>query len=136
MRPPEQVKQDLAKQWLSKADADVAVAELLFSHGEAYHEPLAFHCQQAAEKYLKALLTWLQLEFPKTHDIGQLLDLLSPRAPDVADALQALTSLTPFGVAARYPGPIALISGARAAEALDLARTARKVVIAHMAGLA
>lgn len=64
------------KQWLGKADRDLAVAELLLGQGAVYYEALAFHCQQAGEKYLKALLTWYQVEFPRTHDIGQLLDLL------------------------------------------------------------
>jgi HEPN domain-containing protein len=31
-----------------------------------------FHCQQAAEKVLKAYLTWNGRTFPKTHSIGEL----------------------------------------------------------------
>lgn len=35
-----------------------------------------FHCQQSAEKYLKALLEELGAAIPKTHDLEDLADLL------------------------------------------------------------
>jgi len=127
MRPPEQVRRDLVRQWLAKTDRDLAVAELLLGEGAAYYEALAFHCQQAGEKYLKALLTWYQVEFPRTHDIGQLLDLLAQVAADAADSLQLLESLTPYGVAPRYPGEPLELSDAQACEAVALARLARTI---------
>ncbi len=37
-----------------------------------------FHCQQAAEKRLKALLAIREGHFPRTHDIGQLIELAEP----------------------------------------------------------
>jgi len=50
-------------------------------------EIVGFHCQQAVEKYLKVLLTFYQIEFPKTHEIERLLALVSGANPNVADAL-------------------------------------------------
>ncbi|MBW1960508.1 MAG: HEPN domain-containing protein [Deltaproteobacteria bacterium] len=38
---------------------------------------VCFHAQQCAEKYLKAFLTFKNIDFPKTHDIGELLALVS-----------------------------------------------------------
>jgi HEPN domain-containing protein len=132
MRRPEEVKRELVQQWLAKADGDLAVAELLLSQGPGYYEALAFHCQQAGEKYLKALLTWYQVEFPRTHDIGQLLDLVALASPDVAESLQPLASLTPYGVAPRYPGEPLELSDAQAREAVDLARLARAIASHHL----
>jgi HEPN domain-containing protein len=71
---------------------------------EPIRESVAFHCQQAAEKYLKAFLVWRGAEFPKTHSIGQLLDLLMPIAPELAKLIEDADMLTPFGVEIRYPG--------------------------------
>jgi len=37
-------------------------------------EVIGFHCQQAAEKLLKALLSDLGAAFHKTHELGALMD--------------------------------------------------------------
>lgn len=78
MRPADEVKRDLMRQWLSKAEEDLGAAEILISHKTSYLSAVGFHCQQAAEKFLKAWLTFNQIEFPKTHDLGALLDLVAP----------------------------------------------------------
>jgi HEPN domain-containing protein len=62
----------------------------------------AYHCQQAAEKLVKALLVQAGLAFPKTHDIAALVGLLSD-SHRLKKALNSLTKLTPYGVAYRYP---------------------------------
>ena len=56
---------------------DYRTAERLLQDAEPIRESIAFHCQQAAEKYLKAFLVSRRIEFPKTHSIGRLLDLVS-----------------------------------------------------------
>lgn len=63
-------------------------AEFLLTESAAFPSVAAFHCQQAAEKYLKAFLTWHGVEFPKTHDIGVLLDLVETVAPELATSLR------------------------------------------------
>jgi HEPN domain-containing protein len=40
-----------------------------------------FHCQQAAEKYLKALLVERSRPVPRTHILADLVDLLLPTTP-------------------------------------------------------
>jgi HEPN domain-containing protein len=47
-----------------------------------------FHCQQAVQKFLKALLTYYQVEFPKTHDIERLLTLVGRVNREAAEALK------------------------------------------------
>ena len=104
MKPPDEVRRDLVRQWITKADQDFAAAEIILQNGLQLQFVIAFHAQQAVEKYLKAILVRHQVYFPKTHDIGKVLDLLGMCEPTVAAALQEATLLTPFGVEVRYPG--------------------------------
>ena len=57
MKPPDVALRELVLQWLDKAAADFDAAEQLSAQGGRFREIIAFHCQQAVEKYLKALLT-------------------------------------------------------------------------------
>lgn len=54
MKPLEQVKRELTRQWLKKAEDDWRLCHHLISDPEPYLEGIAFHAQQAAEKYIKA----------------------------------------------------------------------------------
>lgn len=56
MRPPEEVKRDLVRQWVSKAEGDLKAAGALFSQETPVLSAVGFHARQAAEKYLKAFL--------------------------------------------------------------------------------
>jgi HEPN domain-containing protein len=93
----------LTAQWIEKADLDFATAARLLLEVQ-FRDVVAFHAQQAAEKYLKAMLTRHQIEFPKTHVIGRLLILLRPIDPELADTLDEANWLSPFGAEIRYPG--------------------------------
>jgi HEPN domain-containing protein len=64
---------------------------------------VCFHCQQAAEKYLKALLEELAVAFPKTHDLEDLLDLLLPHHASLSRCRRGLRFLTGFAVNPRHP---------------------------------
>ena len=77
MRPAEEVRAELVRGWIARAEEDYRVAIFLADEKAPYPGAVAFHAQQAAEKHLKAALVHFQLEFPKTHDLGQLLDLLA-----------------------------------------------------------
>ena len=79
MKSPEEAKRDLYEKWIRRANEDLAVAEQLLYDGVPYFGSIGFHAQQAAEKFLKACLVWHQIEFPKTHDLEELLRLVSNR---------------------------------------------------------
>jgi HEPN domain-containing protein len=81
MKPPDVALRGLVLQWLDKVAADFDAAEQLCAMGGRFREIIAFLCQQAVEKYLKALLVRHQIEFPKTHDIAKLLDRLTRSHP-------------------------------------------------------
>lgn len=95
----------------------------------AYLSAVGFHCQQAAEKFFKALLTFNQIEFPKTHDLGALLDLVAPMDAPLADSLSEISLLNPYGVEIRYPGDMPDIEPEDAKEALELAKRVREAVL-------
>lgn len=86
MRPREEEIRRLVAQWIRKADLDF-ITVVRLSAEEPFRDIAAFHAQQAVEKYLKALLTRHQIEFPKTHEIRRLLELLSPVEMELADSL-------------------------------------------------
>jgi len=90
--------------WVKKAEDDFKSAEALAAGPIPRHDQVAFHCQQAAEKYLKAILNEDSLAIPKTHDLEVLLDLLLPTYPGLKSHRRGLAALTNFAVAVRYPG--------------------------------
>ncbi len=129
MRPPEVTQRNLVLQWLEKAAADLGAAEQLGEQGGRFREIVAFHCQQAAEKYLKALLVRHQIEFPKTHDIAKLLDRVATLDTGLADSLRHADVLTPFGVETRYPSDAPEVLYGGESGVIDIARAVRGAVI-------
>ena len=65
------------REWIEKADHDLGSAKIIYLHLPDYFDTIAFHCQQAVEKYLKALLVYNRIEFSRSHDLVYLLELLS-----------------------------------------------------------
>jgi HEPN domain-containing protein len=129
MKPPEEVRREFVRQWILKADEDLATARHLLASAPTLLGPVGFHAQQAVEKYLNAYLVWRQTEFPKTHNIANLLDLVSSSQEQLAISLDAATVLTKYAVESRYPGDLPEISFEEACEAVELARKSKKIVL-------
>ena len=100
---PELPYLDVAREWKAKADGDLRSARALLDLDPPETDAVAFHCQQASEKYLKALLVAVGVEPPRTHDLGVLLELASERYPALQDVQEACEYLSPFAVQTRYP---------------------------------
>ena len=117
---------DVALGWLRKADSDLANAELCSVAGKSL-DTACFHCQQAAEKSLKAYLIANKAEFPFIHDLKRLLDRCS-LLDSAFDSLAAdALCLTPYAVATRYDDAF-WPDSVEAEEALDSARKIRRFV--------
>ncbi len=105
-----------AQRWLRYAHEDWLAAQSMVGNEAAYPRHACWLAQQAAEKALKAALILMEIEFPFSHDLDRLRDLLpndwqaKVTHPDLAD-------LTEWAVEARYPGdaPEAIESDARVA---------------------
>ena len=91
-----------AIQLLQKADQDLTVVEKWRTDPDIAAEVLGFHAQQAAEKMLKAVLAHHQIEFPFTHRLADLIDLLKEQGKAYPDELDEVRYLTPFAVEFRY----------------------------------
>ena len=91
--------------WIQRAENDISAARYL---AENMHpkpiEIVCFHCQQAAEKYLKAFLVWNDQEPPKTHDLIELTKLCSNFNEGVLSLSPKCEYLVPFATRTRYPG--------------------------------
>jgi HEPN domain-containing protein len=92
----------LAQKLLRKADQDIVVVEKWHSDSDVSDEILGFHAQQAAEKMLKAVLANEGIEFPFTHRLADLIDLLKDYNISVPNELDEIRYLTPFAVELRY----------------------------------
>ena len=71
-------------QWVRKAEEDWEGARDLAGRRPPLRDLTCFHCQQAAEKYLKALLQNVGAVVPKTHNLRDLLLLLLPHDTTLA----------------------------------------------------
>jgi len=98
MKPPDIVRAEFTREWVTKAESDYKTAAHLLQSGTDFVEGTAFHSQQAAEKYLKAFLVWHQIEFPKTHDIQALLRLAGTVDDEIPQILEEAVTLTPYGL--------------------------------------
>ena len=132
MRAAEAVKRDLVERWLEKAEQDFGVCRHLLTDDVSYPFAVAFHAQQAVEKLLKGFLTLHQVEFPKTHDINELLDLASAVDAILAESLRGAHTLTKYGVNIRYPGDQPDVSADEAKQAFEAAADARSKILPRL----
>jgi HEPN domain-containing protein len=127
-KPLDSVIQRFVLEWLKKADLDLQLAEYLQVEDAPFYEAIAFHSQQATEKYLKAFLVKSQVEFPKIHNIPQLLELVARVDKKLAKALQPTVALNPFGVLIRYPDDAQTVDRKQATMALSVAKKAAEII--------
>lgn len=97
----------LTSEWVEKAENDFHSADLLLHGGEVpFVDTGCFHCQQSAEKYVKAYLQEHRVRFERTHVLAALLDLCVARDGDFRNIASDLDSLEGYAVAIRYPGSV------------------------------
>ncbi len=82
---------DETRGWVRRAPSDLRAAEICATEPPA---TALFHCQQAAEKYLKACLTWNQTAFRKTHDLKELAAACARIDPALQSALDSAMALS------------------------------------------
>jgi len=124
-------KIDIVKQWIEKADHDLGTAQVTYLYLPKYRDTIAFHCQQAAEKYLKGFLLFLDIPFSRQHSLNYLLGLLSQRI-DVSNEIFDLASeLEDFAVNIRYPDTSVDLSDDEIQQAFKIAKLIRAFVISQ-----
>ena len=93
-----------ALRWLAIAGQDFKAVRNNIHGPDPAFDIAAYHCQQAAEKIVKAALITREIDPPRWHDIDSLITLLDAQDP-LSAPLAPLAGLTPYGIAFRYPVP-------------------------------
>lgn len=92
------------KEWLRFVEMDQNTAHHLF---ETMHpkplEIICFHCQQAAEKAIKALFVLKEIEIVKIHDLGMLIKMIQTEIAFPDTIKISAISLTKYASTFRYP---------------------------------
>lgn len=90
-----------------KAVTDLKVAKNIlidFEEGdpELDLEVVYFHMQQSAEKFIKTILDFNKIEFPKIHDINELINLMKENHIPLFTDIHKLIPLSDYAVEGRY----------------------------------
>ena len=107
--------------WLRYAEEDLRTAESLLAISHTTPRRACWLTQQSVEKALKAVLISLRIDFPRTHD----LDVLRNLVPDdwqLKNTHPDLANLTEWATEARYPSDWAEPTDKEAIGAVDQAR--------------
>jgi len=120
---------DHIKEWVDKADHDLGSAKLIFLHIPNYFDTIAFHCQQAVEKYIKAILVFYEIDFQRSHNLIYLLDLLSKKLEISEDRYDKAILLNGFSVQIRYPDKTIFLSNEELATAIAITQDFRAFAV-------
>ena len=84
-------------------------------------EDLCFNAQQATEKALKAVCVAKKIDFPKTHSLVRLFDVLEENGIEISEKVKDGDMLTQYAVQTRYQGWAEEITRDEYVEVLELA---------------
>jgi HEPN domain-containing protein len=107
------------QQWLLKSQRDLEAAKVLFEHG--LFDVVVYHCQQSAEKALKAYLVYQEVILQKTHNLVVLLESCLAFDINFEILRDSAEILTPYATEFRYPGDTIEPEKYEAEEALAIA---------------
>jgi HEPN domain-containing protein len=102
MRPPRSLRQEQATLLLRKATQDEVLIDAVLEARQVHDETIGYHVQQAAEKLLKAVLAAHGVVYRRTHNLDELILLLSGNGISFPDDLLPVRSFTTFAVEPRY----------------------------------
>jgi HEPN domain-containing protein len=109
--------------WIVRAIGNLSLARGGRQIEGVFLEDLCFNAQQAAKKALKAVCVQNGLDFPKTHSLVRLMDIIEVDGITIPQSVKAADVLTQYAVDTRYPGYIEEIEPDEYRQALDLAET-------------
>lgn len=126
--PPDDAVLEVARGWVAKAEGDLENARLVLGAGPTGPmDTVAFHAQQCAEKYLKALLCFRGEDVPRIHDVEALLTRAGIWGR-VEVTVEESRLLTDYATVTRYPGDYEPVSHEEAGHAVALADRIRAAV--------
>ena len=126
---PDPVRVANTRQWLALAAEDLRNAGHDLEGDPPFLRSSVFHCQQCAEKVLKAFLTWHDVPFRKVHELEELGAQCRQLDSTLAPFVENVEPLTPYASRFRYPGAPNAPSLDEANAALTVAREALNAVV-------
>ena len=119
------------EQWLRIAKEDMLAAKSLIKI--ELFSAVTYHCQQAAEKALKAYLVFKKQPVIKTHDLIKLLELCMKLDRDFQKKFDAADYINPFSSKFRYPTEFDIPDLAEAELTIKHAESILKFVLKKIA---
>ena len=98
-----EANKELAEQWLKKAHNDLITAKSVLEISDGPTDTPCFHSQQAIEKAFKALLTIMNIQFERVHDLVPLYDAIIKFLPEISDLREDIAEISSYAVEIRYP---------------------------------
>lgn len=94
-----------AGEWFERGRHDIETAQLLYDQ-RGYTDTIAYHIQQALEKYLKGCLVLHETRPPKIHELDTLLNRVAVFDDSFIDFLDLCEKASRYYIEDRYPpGP-------------------------------
>lgn len=91
------------KEWVNYSEKDYIAAQFLMTAANPPIEIICYHCQQSAEKLLKAFLIKNDIIPSRTHDLNLLVNECIKIENTVSILKKECNRLNDFGVNTRYP---------------------------------
>jgi len=108
--------------WIEFAEKDYEAAKVLSKNVKPLLEIICFHCQQCAEKYLKAYIIQRNAEIKRTHNLEELLKTCTNIDKDFSNIIDSCIDLTDYAVETRYPYPFEI-------EKIDMLNAVKDMMI-------
>ena len=118
--------------WLLYARRDLSGAVDAIKNCPPFYPHVCTFSQQASEKAIKACLVYVQMDFPKIHDLNRLRRML-PSECGLAHLERGLARLSQWASESRYPSVWAEPTKEDAEESLRTAQAVLKAVEAYFA---
>ena len=122
-------KTEQIKRWIEKADHDLGTAIITHLHIPKYRDTIAFHCQQAVEKYLKSYIFKLGIKVKRTHDLVFLLEQIDEKEKINQKWFDKVFELQDFAIEIRYPDQIIELTDEDIDVAINIAKEFREMIL-------
>lgn len=125
----EENKKIIVARWVRKAKEDELNICSILKHRDGAPSGVCFLAQQMAEKYLKAMLIFYDLELMKIHDLIKLISLLENNAPGIKGIGEEAALLNQYYIETRYAGDYSEFSWKDAEEAFAAAKKIKEFIL-------
>lgn len=126
-------RDELVAAWIKAAQDDIGSAIKLVEGDTVYPGTSLYHCQQCAEKSLKAFLLSNDIAFEKTHNLSVLVELCCDKHQGFRSLADQAEKLTPYATLYRYPEETETPTLDEARKAIAMGRAILDAVVAVLA---